>query len=56
MTEKGERLDWRQILGGPLKIEYHQEVDILTLWSGKPASNGYHIAKDLVVQHPSNEG
>lgn len=36
----------------PLKdlcIDYDPETDILTLWSGTPASNGSDIAKDLMV-------
>lgn len=33
----------------PLRIEYDPDVDILTLWSGKTASNGTHIAEGLAM-------
>ena len=32
-----------------LRIKYDPETDILTLWSGIPASNGSSIARDLMV-------
>ena len=32
-----------------LKVEYDPDVDILTLWSGTPASNGSDIAEGLMV-------
>ncbi len=32
-----------------LCIDYDPETDILTLWTGIPASNGFDIAQDLMV-------
>ena len=32
-----------------LCVEYDPETDILTLWTGSPASNGSDIAQDLMV-------
>ena len=32
-----------------LCIDYDPETDILTLWTGNPASNGSDIAQDLMV-------
>ena len=32
-----------------LHIDYDPETDILTLWTGTPASNGSDIAQDLMV-------
>ena len=35
--------------GKELCIDYDPEADILTLWTGTPASNGSDIAQDLMV-------
>ena len=38
-----------------LCIDYDPETDILTLWTGTPASNGSDIAKDLMVFFDDDE-
>ena len=50
MHKKCLRL-WREAGMTPkaLIVEYHPDVDILTLWNGTPASNGWDIAKGLMV-------
>ena len=56
MTGKTEKLDENTIFGEPLKIEYDLELDLLTLWTGKPASNGAHVARGLVVFYDEEDG
>ena len=49
MTGRSRKGDYEAIYGSPLKIEYDRALDLLTLRSEKPASNGDPVADGLAV-------